>query len=196
MKRSIYAVIAVLAVAAIGYGSADASGLINGGSIKEHTVTFNKLTVSAQAKLHGVKGAKGDKGDTGARGGVGATGAAGSNGLNGAKGDSYLAGAYYSVAYYDVGDTNQGAIATVACKVQTDTAISGGVSVDDPTKNAAVGQSFPGREDWTTNTPFPGRLDGWIVQFESTVAPLKVKVWALCVPNLNVPVITTYTESA
>ena len=79
----------------------------------------------------------------------------------------------------------------------TDTAISGGVSTDDYTKTVPVGQSFPGRMDWSTNTPKPGRLDGWIVQFASQngSAPEKVKVWALCVPGLNVPVNPTYTQS-
>ena len=51
--------------------------------------------------------------------------------------------------------------------------------------------------DWDTNTPKPGRLDGWIVQFASQngSAPEKVKVWALCVPGLQVPVNQTYTQS-
>ena len=92
----------------------------------------------------GAKGEKGDKGDTGA------------------AGDSYLHGAYYSVAYYDKGDTNGGAIATVACKAQTDTAISGGVSTEDYHKTVPVGQTLPGRMDWDTNTPkagAAGRLD-------------------------------------
>ena len=144
------------------------------------------------------QGPKGDTGPAGAPGQNGQNGAQGPAGQNGQNGDSYLQGAYYSVAYYDVGDTNGGAIATVACKAPTDTAISGGVSTDDYTKTVPVGQSFPGRMDWSTNTPKPGRLDGWIVQFASQngQAPEKVKVWALCVPNLNVPVNQTYTESA
>jgi hypothetical protein len=113
-----------------------------------------------------------------------------------------LDGAYYAVAYYDKGDTNAGAIATVACKATTDTAISGGVSIDDYTKNTPVAQSFPGRMDWSTNTPKVGRLDGWVVQFGgnagtvSDKAPEKEKVWALCVPELKLPVVQTYTQSA
>jgi hypothetical protein len=113
-----------------------------------------------------------------------------------------LANAYYSVAFYDSGDTNAGAIATVACKNVTDTAISGGVSVVDFTKNTPVSSSFPGRMDWTTNTPLADRLDGWIVQFggnAGTVSdkdPLKVKIYALCVPGLDIPSIQTYTQSA
>jgi hypothetical protein len=113
-----------------------------------------------------------------------------------------LGTAYYSVAYYDVGDTNAGAIATVACKNVTDTAISGGVSVVDFTKNTPVSSSFPGRMDWSTNTSLADRLDGWIVQFggnAGTVSdkdPLKVKIYALCVPGLDIPSIQMYTQSA
>lgn len=112
-----------------------------------------------------------------------------------------LGNAYYSVAYYDNGDTNAGAIATVACKKETDTAISGGVLVTDPAKNTPVSSSFPGRMDWSTNTPKPDRLDGWVVQFggnagaASDKAPEKVKIYALCVSGLDLPVIQTFTQS-
>jgi hypothetical protein len=112
-----------------------------------------------------------------------------------------MLGAYYAVAFYDVGDTNSGAIATVACSAITDTAISGGVQILglDATANARntpVSSSFPGRMDWSTNTPKADRLDGWIVQFGGgSIAPEKVKVYALCVPSLTVPVVNTYTQS-
>lgn len=117
-----------------------------------------------------------------------------------------LAGAYYAVAYYDKGDTNAGAIATVACKAVTDTAISGGVQTVglDATansRNTPVSSSFPGRMDWATNTPKADRLDGWVVQFggnagaTSDKAPEKVKVYALCVPSITVPVTETYRQS-
>ena len=110
-----------------------------------------------------------------------------------------LAGSYYSVAYYNAGDTNSGAIATVACKVQTDVAISGGVQTlgldaDANSRNTPVSSSFPGRMDWTTNAPKANRTDGWIVQFGGGVTPEKVKVWALCVPGAKVPVVQTYSE--
>ena len=146
---------------------------------------------------NGLQGLQGPAGLTGATGSAGPQGLAGPQGPKGDKGDSGLAGAYYSVAYYDKGDTNGGAIATVACKAQTDTAISGGVSTDDYTKTVPVGQSFPGRMDWSANAPKPGRLDGWVVQFASQngSAPEKVKVWALCVPGLQVPVNQTFTQS-
>ena len=165
---------------------------------KPHKGKHHVTKRHAPRRIAGSQGPKGDIGPTGAPGQNGAQGPAGQNGQNGQNGDSYLQGSYYSVAYYDVGDTNGGAIATVACKAATDTAISGGVSTDDYTKTVPVGQSFPGRMDWSTNTPKPGRLDGWIVQFASQngQAPEKVKVWALCVPHLNVPVNQTYTQSA
>ena len=53
---------------------------------------------------------KGDKGDKGANG---------------------LLGAFYATAFYNAGDTNAGAIATVACDLTSTafTAISGGVQV-------------------------------------------------------------------
>jgi hypothetical protein len=123
-------------------------------------------------------------------------------GVPGPKGDSGLKGTYYAVASYDAGDTNAGAIATVACKSATDVAISGGVQVlgldaGANTRNTPVSSSFPGRMDWSTSTPKANRLDGWIVQFGGgAVAPEKAKVWALCVPGASIPVEQTYLESA
>ncbi len=125
---------------------------------------------------------------------VGAKGDPGSNGTDGKNG---VFGAYYAVAYYDLGDTNAGAIATVACSSESDVAISGGVqTIGAGGTSAAVGDSFPGRMDWSTNTPRANRLDGWIVQFDANHAPLKEKIWALCLPGQDVPVVNTYTESA
>ena len=55
--------------------------------------------------------------------------------------------------------------------------------------------------DWDTNTPKANRLDGWIVQFGGNAGavsdkdPLKVKVWALCVPNTDIPVKQTYSQN-
>ena len=177
--------------------------------IRNGAISLSNLSRHAHQALQGATGPAGRDGrdgltgSQGLQGPVGATGAPGSAGPQGVpgpqgpKGDNGLAGAYYSVAYYDKGDTNGGAIATVACKLPTDTAISGGVSTDDPGKTVPVGQSFPGRMNWDTNKPKAGRLDGWIVQFASQTgaAPEQVKVWALCVPGLNLPVNQTYTQS-
>ncbi len=104
-------------------------------------------------------------------------------------------GAFYSVQTYDE-TVGVGAIATAACDPADDTnsqqyvAISGGVqdtdSNTDMTANndqVAVAASFPGRMDWNTNTPKPGRLDGWIVQFAHVGSQdNNLAVWALCVP--------------
>lgn len=143
----------------------------------------------------GSTGPAGPKGDTGA---TGATGPAGPDGLD---------GAYYSVAKYDVGDTNGGAVATVACKATTDVAISGGVQTlalgtNGLAGNVPVSSSFPGRMDWDTNTPIAGRLDGWIVQFGGNSSstslgdPHYVDIYALCVPGADIPVDTTFAESS
>lgn len=145
----------------------------------------------------GPSGATGATGATGAKGATGDVGPVGPAGAVGPKGDDYLAGAGWVTATYDVGDTNGGAIATVACPHVTDVAISGGVDVDDYTKVVPIGRSRPGRMDWSINKPYPNRLDGWIIQFASQngSSPLKVTVYAYCVPGLPGGVTNTYTES-
>lgn len=199
MKKGITLVAVLVGVLAVTSGAFAAKQYLvtSSSQIKDGAVKLHDLSPGARKALHGANGAKGDTGPAGAQGPKGTAGPQGQQGPKGDKGDSYMDGAYYSVAYYDKGDTNGGAIATVACKAQTDTAISGGVSTDDYMKTVPVGQSFPGRMNWDTNTPKPDRLDGWIVQFASQTgsAPEKVKVWALCVPGLHVPVNQTYTQS-
>lgn len=223
-----------------GTGGAVASSLIHGDDIANGTITaknlahntitkgkigsqavgWSELTSGVRNLINqnsgtktpaGVAGPAGPEGPQGPAGAPGAPGAPGTPGAPGAAGASGLADAYYSVAKYDKGDTNGGAIATVACQKTTDVAISGGVQTigllkgDDNTadnsNNVPVSSSFPGRMDWTTNTPYPNRLDGWIVQFGgnyngSTQAPQEVNVWALCVPGQSIPVDVTYSESA
>jgi hypothetical protein len=200
LKKGIVVIAAVFGVLAITSGAFAAKHhylITSSNQIKKGAVSRSDLSKRARKALQGRLGHQGPIGPQGPKGDNGLAGPRGPKGDTGAPGDSYLHGAYYSVAYYDKGDTNGGAIATVACKAQTDTAISGGVSTVDYTKTVPVGQSFPGRMDWSTNTPKPGRLDGWIVQFASQngSAPVKVKVWALCAPGLNVPVNQTYTQS-
>lgn len=108
-----------------------------------------------------------------------------------------LDGSIYRVAHY-TGGANGGAIATVACG-DTDAvsqryiAVSGGVQVinadGDHTfandKNPAVADSFPGRMDYSDNTPKPDRLDGWIVRLGDTTnqGADQINVWAVCVPR-------------
>jgi len=128
-------------------------------------------------------------------------------GKDGKDGKDGLAGAFYATAYYNAGDTNAGAIATVACDATSTafTAIAGGVQVTGldagaNARNTPVSSSFPGRMDWNTNAPKPNRLDGWIVQFGGNAGatadkdPQKVKVWALCVPNTSIPVRQTFSQ--
>jgi hypothetical protein len=75
-----------------------------------------------------------------------------------------------------------------------------GLDAGANSRNTPVSSSFPGRMDWSTNTPKQDRLDGWIVQFggnagaTSDKAPEKVKVWALCVPGANIPVKQTFQQ--
>jgi hypothetical protein len=199
MRKAIAVIAALIAVLAVTSGAFAAKQymITSSKQIKNGSISLSNLSDNARKMLQGKPGTSGAAGLVGRQGPKGDTGGTGAQGPKGDKGDSYLQGAYYSVAYYDKGDTNGGAIATVACKAQTDTAISGGVSTDDYTKTVPVGQSFPGRMDWSTNTPKPERLDGWIIQFasQSGAAPERVKVWALCVPGLNVPVTQTYTQS-
>jgi hypothetical protein len=202
LKKGIAVLAALVAVLALTSGAFAAKQymITSSTQIKKGAISLSNLSDQAHTALQGKVGANGPAGlagPQGPKGDTGATGAQGPKGDKGATGDSYLDGAYYSVAYYNAGDTNGGAIATVACKSETDTAISGGVSTDDYTKTVPVGQSFPGRMDWSTNMPKEGRLDGWVVQFASQngSAPERVKVWALCVPGLHVPVTQTYTES-
>ena len=211
--------LACLIVAASAYGAASTKGVrradLNGVAralqpngalkaravghlqLKDHIVTCRKL---APALARSACKPSANTAGVGKDGKNGVDGSNGQDGRDGKPGDSYLKGAYYAVAYYDVGDTNAGAIATVACKSQADTAISGGVQVLGA--NTPVSSSFPGRMDWTTNTPKAGRLDGWIIQFGGNAGPvsdkdpLTEKVWALCVPGLELPVTTTFTQSS
>jgi hypothetical protein len=208
---------AVLVIAVIGGGSATAASLVTSKGVqddslrsvdvKDGSLRVKDLTSRAVHPLQ--QGSAG----TGASGSTGATGATGAQGPKGDKGANGLLGAFYATAFYNVGDTNAGAIATVACSsTSTDfTAISGGVQVlgigDNQTeinaanaRNTPVSSSFPGRMDWSTNTPKLDRLDGWIVQFGGNAGatsdkdPVKVKVWALCVPDTSIPVTQTYIQ--
>jgi hypothetical protein len=202
-KRHIVGVVAAAAlITAAGGAGATAADLLTGKDIQDDSIASRDITdgsikvkdLTADA-LTKIAGDKGDKGDTGAKGDTGPKGAKGD------KGDSGVLGAYYAVAFYNAGNTNAGAIATVACKATTDVAISGGVQVmgiEDGAnaRNTPVSSSFPGRIDWSTYAPLPDRLDGWIVQFGGTVGqnPLKTKIWALCVPGASIPVEQTYVE--
>ena len=154
----------------------------------------------------GPQGATGAKGDTGATGAPGLAGAQGERGpqgepgANGKDGKNGLSGLvtrnYDYIADGSYPGAGSGGIATVACDddpavSQTKVAIGGGVQFLDVGRNhgtlanAYVGEthitdSFPGRMDWSTNTPKPGRLDGWIVRLNNTPA-VDMRVWVTCV---------------
>jgi hypothetical protein len=221
-------VLGIIAVALTGSGSAIAAnaitgkdvknGPLTGADVKNRSLSTSDLSTAAISSLKGQTGARGATGATGAAGATGPAGAPAPNvlgsggsqkGEKGDKGDagsSGIEGAFYAVANYDVGNTNAGAIATVACDSTVATskqyvAVSGGVqtigTTGDNNNNTPVSSSFPGRMDWGTNKPESGRLDGWIVQFAGSndKPPLKVKVWALCVKTTDVSVKPTYTQS-
>jgi hypothetical protein len=119
--------IALLAlfVALGGSAFAAASAVIDGHSIKNHSIPATKLTRSAVASLRGQRGPRGFQGLQGPQGFTGATGAPGTNGAPGANGGfdpaklSYVEGPHVFIA---PGDT-QSALAT--CPSGT-AAISGG----------------------------------------------------------------------
>jgi hypothetical protein len=157
-------------------GAAAATGVLHIGTanIDKGAVTWSKLSASAQGRA------------------------------------SDLRGAFEAVEQYQ-GNVGDRGIAAVACSNNDAVsdryiAISGGASETNGTTDmAVVGDtalpiiaSFPGRMNWSTNEPRPGRTDGWIVQIgtQGEQDP-NMRVWALCVPVSDfggkVPVHTTTT---
>ncbi|MFZ0381383.1 MAG: hypothetical protein WAL38_26395, partial [Solirubrobacteraceae bacterium] len=137
---------------------------------------------------------------------TGPAGPAGAAGAAGPRGQSGLNGAFYSVENYPNG-AGSGAVATAACDPNNATtsqnyvAISGGVQNTDnntdmsTTSALPITASFPGRMNWSTNTPLANRTDGWIVQLGQGASQDKpMSVWALCVPAAaaggHLPVLT------
>jgi hypothetical protein len=209
LKKGITLIAVLVGVLAITSGAFAANHYLitSSSQIKNGVISASDLSSAARKALKGQKGAQGQKGDTGATGAQGLKGETGADGPKGDKGESGLTGAFYATAFYNAGNTNAGAIATVACDAaKTDyVAISGGVQVlgldvGANSRNTPVSSSFPGRMDWATNAPKPGRLDGWIVQFGGNAGatsdkdPAKVKVWALCVPGASIPVNQTFQQ--
>jgi hypothetical protein len=79
-------VIATLALFVALGGAAEASGLIPGSRIKNHSIATKKLTKSAIKSLRGRRGQRGPAGPAGATGPAGAAGRAGASGLAGPPG--------------------------------------------------------------------------------------------------------------
>jgi hypothetical protein len=177
-------------------------------NIKDGAVHNDSLSPGVQKQLAkpGPRGARGPKGPKGPKGDTGPKGKTGATGFN---------GAFYSVENY-TGAVSTGAIATAACDPTDEAnsekydAISGGVQDTDSSTNMTTNAnplpivaSFPGRMDYNTFTPKPGRLDGWIVQFGNSsiqgTQDNNLVVWALCVPVAddggNIPVVTNSTTT-
>ena len=203
MKKGITLIAVLAAVLAVTSGAFAANHyLISSSSqIKNGAISLSDLSPAARKALNGQQGWKGDTGAAGPQGHAGA------QGPKGDKGDSGLTGAFYATAFYNAGNTNAGAIASVACDAEkTDyVAISGGVQVlglgeGANSRNTPVSSSFPGRMDWAAGAPKPDRLDGWIVQFGGNAGatsdkdPEKIKIWALCVPGASIPVNQTFQQ--
>jgi Collagen triple helix repeat (20 copies) len=192
-----------LAVALSGTAVAGTTKLITGSQIANGTIKLADIHSSAKSALKGERGATGAQGPVGAQGAQGAQGPAGPQGATGAKGDKGDKGTSGLVTrHYDYiqgggyPGAGSGGIATVACDddpvvSQTKIAIGGGVQFLNLGRNAGTLQnayvsethitdSFPGRMDWTTNTPKPDRLDGWIVRLNTTPS-VDMRVWVTCV---------------
>jgi hypothetical protein len=78
-----------------------------------------------------------------------------------------------------------GGIATVACSSQDKVALGGGYwfrSDNALTEGWSAVASFPGRMDWSTNEPIPGRKDGWIVQLNAPkdAHPIDMTMYVIC----------------
>jgi Collagen triple helix repeat (20 copies) len=182
--------------------------------IRHGAISLSDLSHHARKVLHGKPGAvgpsgpqglQGPKGDQGSQGPKGDRGPEGPKGDTGATGPAGFAGAFYVQATYPNDPANgdygiqSGGVATAACVAGDNTAsqnyvaIAGGLQDTDSTDMSTlnplpIAASFPGRMDWSTNTPKPGRLDGWIVQMASgdTSDLTGASVWALCVPKSEV----------
>ena len=204
MKKGITLIAVLVGVLAITSGAFAANHYLitSSSQIKSGAISLSDLSSNARMVLQGQQGRQGRHGAASAP-----ARATRAQGPKGDKGDSGLTGAFYATAFYNAGNTNAGAIATVACDAaKTDyVAISGGVQVlglDEGanSRNTPVSSSFPGRMDWATNAPKPDRLDGWIVQFGGNAGatsdkdPEKIKVWALCVPGASIPVNQTFQQ--
>jgi hypothetical protein len=156
---------------------ATASALIDGHSIKNGTISANKLTPLAFKQLRGAgtTGAKGATGAPGAKGEPGSVGATGSPGIgvnglpgiNGADGrDGIDAPTHITFEFYDSFPANvsvpilNGATTTVEADCPTGlVSVSGGFTA---TGSVVVKSSWRGFEKWVVSASNPGPLNGGI----------------------------------
>ena len=198
-----------LFVALTGGATAASVKLVTGAHIKNGSIGTVDLSKAAKSKLRGQQGpagpqgiqgapgAQGQPGPAGPKGDAGPMGPAGAPGKDGKDGLSGLVTRHYDyIKNATYAGAGSGGIATVACDddqdvSQTKVAIGGGVQFLNVGRNAGslqnpyVGEthitdSFPGRMDWSTNTPKANRLDGWIVRLNTTPS-VDMRVWVTCV---------------
>jgi hypothetical protein len=176
MKKVIAVTAGALVIALVGATTGAVAGsLVTSHDIKDGTIKSKDLTSNLEEKI--------------------ATHAA--DGKNGVNGKDATFGAVYRVAVYDTGGTSSATVACADTEVESQkfTAIAGGVqgSVSnshpgggtESSSSFLVSSSFPGRMDWTTGEPKPGRLDGWVV-FSNGQNTSTLQVWALCVPTTSI----------
>lgn len=166
MKKIVMLVVATLAVLALVTTGAVAGSLVTSKQIKDGTIKERDLRPGLVTKINTDEVGTDTDTDT----------------------DTIRSGVYRVENYLNGG----GGSATVACadteeKSKKYTAIAGGVQgsesgVSETQSGFLVSSSFPGRMDWSTGQPKPGRLDGWIV-FGNSQYTDTLKVWALCVPT-------------
>lgn len=185
-KSRFAAVVASTAILAVaGTTGAVAAKMIDGGDIKNGTVTSKDIKNNSLIGYDIKNGSIGaaDISDKGKE-------KLASSGVN-------LDGAVYRVANYKNGGAGD---ATVAC-ADTEAesmkyiAVAGGVQAGGVQSMGQdsefdVAGSFPGRMDWSTGAPKADRLDGWIILGSGGWSET-LKVWTLCVPNTNIAVEVT-----
>ena len=199
---------ALVLVSLGGVGGAVAANQITGRQIVDHSIGKVDLSVPINKALatksepgpagpQGPAGPAGADGATGPQGPAGPAGAAGTNGTDGVSGIEYrtfdyIAGQAETPEHPGMGSDYTGAgaggIATVVCSPGK-TALSGGVQflgldADNGQKAVTGGNgivdSFPGRMDWSTNTPKPGVYTGWVVRLNKYAAGEPLRLWVVC----------------
>ena len=103
---------AATVLVAAGTTTAWSSGLIGSDDIKDNTLTSEDVR-NKTLRMQDLDPEVRDQIKQGEPGPVGPAGAKGATGPAGPTGESGVVGAYYAVAYYNAGNTNAGAIATV-----------------------------------------------------------------------------------
>jgi hypothetical protein len=150
------------------------------------------LAKTGTASQNGARGANGQNGQNGADGKDGKPGADGVSGYEVRTFDYIRGGARPGHPGVDstYGGAGNSSIATVACSPGK-VAVGGGYWIRNgqsevvnaaPAAGQGATASFPGRMDWSTNTPLPNRNDGWIVYFNGNgPASMDVTLYAICV---------------